>query len=101
MRLLETSFDENFNQTISEWADEIGNNSPSVLFHVYVPFDKPEELENLKFVRRILKEEFPDSQVVGCSATGMVLNRQLQNDMITISAMIFEEPSTTIIVRTS
>ena len=65
MKLLETGYNENFNQTIHEWAVEFGNNSRSVLFHVYVPFDKPEELENLKCVRKTLKEEFPNAQVVG------------------------------------
>jgi len=68
---------------------------------VYVPFDKPEELENLKYVRKILKEEFPASQVIGCSAAGMILGGQIQNDAIAVSAMIFEDSSTTIIVRTS
>ena len=101
MKLLETSFDKNFNQTIHEWSNEIGSNSHSILFHVYVPFDKPEELENLKYVRKILKEEFPASQVIGCSAAGMILDGQIQNDAIVVSAMIFEDSSTTVIVRTS
>ncbi|MBQ7658953.1 MAG: GGDEF domain-containing protein [Butyrivibrio sp.] len=101
MKLLETSFDQNFKKTIRKWANEIGSNSNSVLFHVYVPFDKPEELENLKYVRKILKEEFPGSQVVGCSAAGMILNGQVQNDAIVVSAMIFEDSTTTVIVRTS
>ncbi len=101
MKLLETSFDINFSQTIHEWAGEFASYSRSVLFHVYVPFDKPEELENLKYVRKILKEEFPTSQVIGCSAAGMILDGQIQNDAIVVSAMIFEDSSTTVIVRTS
>ncbi|WP_026518730.1 sensor domain-containing diguanylate cyclase [Butyrivibrio sp. FCS006] len=101
MKLLETGYNEYFSQTIHEWAVEFGSNSRSVLFHVYVPFNKPQELENLKFVRKVLKEEFPDAQVVGCSATGMILNGKVQNDAITVSAMIFEDDTTTVIVRTS
>ncbi len=101
MKLLETGYNENFNQTIHDWASEFGSSSHSVLFHVYVPFNKPQELENLKFVRKVLKEEFPDAQVVGCSATGMILNGKVQNDAITVSAMIFEDDTTTVIVRTS
>ncbi len=101
MKLFETAFDDNFNQTIHDWASEFGSSSHSVLFHVYVPFNKPQELENLKFVRKVLKEEFPDAQVVGCSATGMILNGKVQNDAITVSAMIFEDDTTTVIVRTS
>ncbi len=101
MKLLETSFDINFSQTIHKWAGEFASYSRSVLFHVYVPFDKPEELENLKYVRKILKEEFPTSQVIGCSAAGMILDGQIQNDAIVVSAMIFEDSSTTVIVRTS
>ena len=101
MKLRETTFDKNFKQTMHEWADEMANSAYTTLFHVYVPYDHPQELENLKIIRQVLKEEFPDSPVIGCSATGEIFNGKIQNNVITVSAMLFEKPSTKIIVRTS
>jgi diguanylate cyclase (GGDEF)-like protein len=98
MRLLQTSYDDNFERTIKQWIIDIKDNT--ALFHVYVPFDRGDALKSLGEVRRVLKNEAPDIPVLGCSATGEIFNGNMTDKEIVVTVMIFEDPGTRIEVVT-
>jgi diguanylate cyclase (GGDEF)-like protein len=96
MRLLQTSYDDNFIQTVQKWAQDIKNINTCALFHVFVPYNSRQQRQELSRVRELLAKEAPGVPVIGCSATGMILEEQMQDETIMVSLMIFEEESTKI-----
>ena len=92
MKLLQTAVDENFMITIRNWAEDIQKRDYAALFHIYVPYDRKEVLEELSDVRKILKQEAPGVPVIGCSATGEILDGHMRCDQLVVTVTIFEDP---------
>ncbi len=94
MKLFQTSYNDDFKNTIIKWSAEVEKTGNAALFHIYVPYNKAGAKEQLADARRILKEEAPDISVIGCSATGEILNGDMNDDVIVVSLMLFEDPGT-------
>ncbi|WP_026670083.1 sensor domain-containing diguanylate cyclase [Butyrivibrio sp. AE3006] len=101
MKLLQTSLNDIFETTIQSWVDHINSNNRIALFHVYVPYDYKNKFEKLEYVRSVLKEKAPAIPVIGCSATGEILNGKINDKDIVVTAMVFDDPGTGIEVRTT
>jgi diguanylate cyclase (GGDEF)-like protein len=101
LKLLHISLNDTFEKTIMEWAYDIKSAGNTALFHVYVPYDYKDNLEKLDYIRNILKKEAADIPVIGCSATGEILDGQINDNDIVITAMVFEDPGTKVQVLTS
>ncbi len=94
MKILQTSVSDTFRETITNWADEIHSKSHSALFHIYVPYNMEGSAKHLEDVRSLLRELFPNCPVLGCSATGEILNGQMNNSEIVVTLTLFESPDT-------
>lgn len=101
MKLLHTSLNDTFEKTIMDWAADIRTGNNTALFHVYIPYDYKNNLEKLDYIRDVLKREAAGIPVIGCSATGEILDGQITDTDIVITAMVFEDPGTKIQVLTS
>ncbi|SFI02685.1 diguanylate cyclase (GGDEF) domain-containing protein [Pseudobutyrivibrio sp. OR37] len=88
MKLLQTTYNNLFIQTVSHW-DIKGHNA---LFHVFVPFNMQNNIDETDKVREILGYFYPDIPVIGCSATGEIYDGTMCDREIVVSAMIFEDP---------
>ncbi len=96
MKLWQTSLDGNFMQTIQQWADEIKSSKATALFHIYVPYDQDDIRKKVDKLRDVLKWKVPGIPVVGCTATGEILNGHIRDRDLVVTAMIFEDPTTQI-----
>ncbi len=96
MRLLQTSYDDRFPEIIKDWMSSISGNNTASLFHVYIPYDEEVLRNSLEEVRKILKENAPGIPVIGCSATGEILDGAMLDDELVVTLLIFEDPTTRI-----
>lgn len=94
MKLQQTSLNSEFSETIRNWAKEVRDNDRRALFHIYVPYDQGSAREDLKKAREIIRNEASGIPVVGCSATGEILNGQMSDSDIVVTLYIFEDPGT-------
>ena len=90
MKLLQTTFDKFFTQTITRWNIK----DCAAIFHVFVPFNMQDNINKTNEVRKVLAFFYPDIPVIGCSATGEIFNGTMCDHEIVVSAMIFEDPDT-------
>ena len=90
MKLLQTTYNNSFVQTVANWKLK-GKNA---LFHVFVPFDLNDNKGETDKVREALKFLYPDIPVVGCSATGEIYDGTMCDHEIVVSAMVFDKPGT-------
>lgn len=90
MRLLQTTYNNSFVQTVANWELK-GKNA---LFHVFVPFDLNDNKGETDKVREALNFLYPDIPVVGCSATGEIYDGTMCDHEIVVSAMVFDKPGT-------
>ena len=93
MKLLQTSLTENFTDTIQSWKDEV-KDSGAAIFHVYVPYNQENIPQKLNEIRTILQQYTPEIPVIGCSATGEIVDGRMLDDDSVVTLMIFEEPTT-------
>lgn len=100
MRILQTSVSDTFSDTITNWAEEIHIENHSAIFHIYVPYDLEDAKQRLEEVRRVVHEVFPEVPLVGCSATGEIIDERMSNHEIVVTLMMFELASTQIHVMT-
>ena len=96
MKLLQTSYDENFHRTLKDWMDQIHGSNTAALFHIYVPYNKESLRRKLEEVRLIIRLNAPSVPVIGCTATGEILDGQMVDEQMVITLMVFEEPTTKI-----
>ena len=101
LKLLQTIFDENFEKTVRNWAENNCINGNSALFHVYVPYDAEDRENILSNLRAILKSVVPDASIIGCSATGELSNGTIEDSKFVVSVIIFEEATTSVHVMPS
>lgn len=97
MKLLQTVFNIEFENTVKSWAETISSNGYSALIHVYIPYASKNRDEDLRKIRQILKNLLPSVPVAGCSANGEIIDGQLNDDDFIVSVMLFEDASTKII----
>ncbi len=98
MKLLQTVFNTEFENTVRSWAETIKTNGCSALIHVYIPYCAEFRNEDMRRIRHILGTCIPDVPVIGCSATGAIIGGLLNDEDSVISLMIFEEESTSVVV---
>ncbi len=98
MRLLHTTFNESFEETVKAWARDIASENCAALFHVYIPYNDKDNLEKLGRIREVLRKEAFGIPVIGCSATGVIYENQIKDGDYIITAMISEYPDTKISV---
>lgn len=98
MRLLQTSLNENLKNIVHQWASTLPDMEHCALFHVYVPYDLESGREKADRVREILRKEAPDVPVIGCSATGEILDGGMYDSDIIISLIIFKDAGTKVMV---
>ena len=98
MKLLQTVFNTEFENTVRSWAATIKTNGCSALIHVYIPYCAEFRNEDMRRIRHILGTCIPDVPVIGCSATGAIIGGLLNDEDSVISLMIFEEESTSVVV---
>ncbi len=91
MKLLQTTFNSEFESTIKNWADDIKRNNFKALFHIYIPYDIEGAREHSDLIRNILLRELPGASIVGCSASGEIFDGHIQDEDIIVTAMIFED----------
>ena len=89
MKLLQTTFNNNFVQTIDEWNLK----DKTAIFHVFVPFDIQDNIRKTDEVRQALASLYPDIPVIGCTATGEIYNGTMCDSEIVVSATVFENPN--------
>ncbi len=99
MRLLQSTLIEQFDSTIQEWKTAIADKN--ACFHVYIPYNYDDNFEKQKYIRDLFNVQFPGIPLVGCSATGEIFNGQMQDNDIVITAMIFEDSTTSVEVLSS
>ena len=90
MKILQTTFNKFFTQTITRWNIK----DCAAIFHVFVPFNMQDNINKTNEVRKVLAFFYPDIPVIGCSATGEIFNGTMCDHEIVVSAMIFEDPDT-------
>jgi diguanylate cyclase (GGDEF)-like protein len=95
MKILQTVVDENFTQTLDQWAGEIQKNY-SALFHIFVPYELDDGWQQVQQAYRDLEQVFPHPQCIGCSANGEIYNGGITDGEIVVSATICEDPETRI-----
>lgn len=96
MKLLQTALDEKFRDTVKTWAEDIQKDGHDALFHVYIPYDEPDVKQELEKVRSILAVEAPDIPVVGCTATGEILDGRMHDHEIVVTLQVSEDAGTKI-----
>ena len=97
----QTSYNDEFENTIKQWAADILNRGTAALFHIFVPYNLDDKRQELNDVRKIIAKTLPDIPVVGCSATGEILNGQMSDDELVITVTIFEDSNTNVSVLSS
>ena len=100
MRILQVSVSDTFQDTITRWAEEIHLENHSAIFHIYVPYDMRDGRQRLEEVRDIVRRTCPGVPLVGCSATGEIIDGHMNHREIVVTLMLFELPSTQIKVMT-
>lgn len=100
MRLLQTTYNDTFENTVRQWTDSLSSGERTALFHIYAPYDQEGIRDKTDMVRRILKTVAPDIPVIGCSATGEILEGSMQDTELVLSLMIFDDPGTRVEVLT-
>ncbi|MBR0429632.1 MAG: GGDEF domain-containing protein [Lachnospiraceae bacterium] len=95
MKILQTVVDENFTQTLDQWAGEIQKNY-SALFHIFVPYELEDGWQQMQQAYRDLEQVFPHSQCIGCSANGEIYDGGITDGQIVVSATICEDSETRI-----
>ena len=95
MKILQTVVDENFTQTLDQWAGEIQKNY-SALFHIFVPYELEDGWQQVQQAYRDLEQVFPHPQCIGCSANGEIYNGSITDGQIVVSATICEDSETRI-----
>ena len=100
MKLLQTAVDENFMITIRNWAEDIRKKNNSALFHVYAPYDRENVLEDVAEVRKILRQEFPQVPIIGCSATGEIVDGYMRSDKMVVTLTVMEQEGSYMEVQT-
>jgi diguanylate cyclase (GGDEF)-like protein len=98
VKLLQTTFDIEFENTVKSWAETVSKNDYSALIHVYIPYASENRIDDLGKIRHILKKHLPSVPVVGCSSIGNIIEGQLTDDESIISIMLFEYASTEVTV---
>lgn len=94
MKILQTSVSNTFRDALTNWADELHAKAHSALFHIYVPYNMENGAQRLDEIRFMIQKLFPGCPMVGCSATGELLNGKLCNSEIVVTMMLFESPDT-------
>ncbi len=94
MRLLQTSYNDKLENTVKQWTESLSANERAALFHIYVPYDLADNRVKTDAVRGILRTAAPDIPVIGCSATGEILEGSMNDTEIVLSLMIFDKPGT-------
>ena len=78
-------------QALKQWCNE--HNASNVLFHIYVETpDNPA----LGTVLQLISKTIPRALYVGCSSSGNILNGELSNTDIIVTATVFENKDTTV-----
>lgn len=95
------TYNDSFPSTIKQWAADILNRDTAAIFHIFVPYQNDDKKKELEEVRSIIKKELPKVPIVGCSATGEILDGTMSDDELIVSVIIFEEPSSQVNVITS
>lgn len=81
-------------QALKKWCNE--HNVSNVLFHVYTQtVDNP----SLGTVLQLISKTIPRALYVGCSSSGNIINGELSDTDITITATVFENKDTTVEVH--
>ena len=94
MKFKQTAFTDTFTVTIKQWAAEIPDRDNAAIFHVYVPYQLDNKCKKVDEIRNILLCEAAGIPIIGCSATGEILDGQMRDDDIVVTLMIFEDPET-------
>lgn len=94
MKFKQTAFTDTFTITIKQWATEIPDRDNAAIFHVYVPYQLDNKCKKIDEIRNILLCEAAGIPIIGCSATGEILDGQMRDDDIVVTLMIFEDPET-------
>ncbi|WP_026660401.1 sensor domain-containing diguanylate cyclase [Butyrivibrio sp. AC2005] len=94
MKFKQTAFTDTFTENIKQWAAEIPDRDNSAIFHVYVPYQLDNKCKKVDEIRNILLCEAVGIPIIGCSATGEILDGQMRDDDIVVTLMIFEDPGT-------
>lgn len=94
MRLLQTSYNDTFSDTIKKWARDLGDNGHAALFHVFVPYNDGKLRKELADVREVLARFAPGVPVIGCSTTGEIFQGRMQDDELVVTLTVFEEETT-------
>lgn len=94
MKFKQTAFTDTFTGTIKQWAAEIPDRDNAAIFHVYVPYQLDNKCKKVDEIRNILLCEAAGIPIIGCSATGEILDGQMRDDDIVVTLMIFEDPGT-------
>ncbi|WP_026666532.1 sensor domain-containing diguanylate cyclase [Butyrivibrio sp. FC2001] len=94
MKFKQTAFSSIFEETIREWAAEIPERDNAAIFHIYAPYNRENIIELVNDARNTILRIAPDIPIIGCSATGEILEGQMNDDDIVVTLMIFEDPAT-------
>ncbi|MCR4999409.1 MAG: GGDEF domain-containing protein [Lachnospiraceae bacterium] len=100
MRIIQITVSDTFRDTIETWADEIHVADHSALFHIYAPYDMPDSAAKAEQVCNVIREYFPTVPVVGCSATGEIVDGRMTSSEIAVTLMLFESQDTHVEVLT-
>ncbi len=92
MKLLQTAVDENFMITIRNWAEDVQKSNCAALFHIYAPYDRKDIKDDLADVRRVLMQEVPGVPVIGCSATGEIVDGHMRSNQLVVTLTLFDDP---------
>lgn len=96
MKLLQTAIKDDFADIIKSWAADICDLETAAFFHIYVPYNSDACLERVVEIRKVLRDNAPGIQVLGCSATGEISGGNMVDDDIVVTLMVFEYPTSRI-----
>ena len=101
MKFMQTSFGTTFEETLNKWGTEIPDRENAAIFHVYAPYQKDNIRVKVDDLCRTLLQKVPGIPVIGCSATGEILEGQMSDDEIVVTLMVFEEQGSSVEVFSS
>ena len=96
MKLLQASFNTDFESTIENWISNNIEVGSSAVFHVYASYDDSAIFTKLDAVKEILTKKAPNIPIIGCSATGEILDGQLYDDALVVTLIVFDDPTSNI-----
>ena len=93
MKLLQTQYGVNFTNTIESWAS-VFRTGKATLFHIYAPYNRKNIRKELDEIRSVLHHYAPDTPIIGCSATGEILDGHMMDNDTVVTLMVFEDATT-------